>query len=328
MRPLADGSRLELVDMRIETMPKWLRSLVLSSSRLRGVRHLVIHECSGMTDELLERVSASSPLLVTVSIRSAPAITGHGLRLPALQELVLEDCDVDDGAMAAMATDCQSLVSLTLCGAARLRLLPIRSGSLVTLNLMQCEALEDDAIAAACAGCSALQALHVNECSRLEQPSFRSPELRRLHLGECDGLSAATFSPSHWATPSLTCLSITHCRQPDLNLDHAGWPASLRDVTLDHCTALSDQALRRLSQLCARLERLVVRSCPRVRAPELDAPCLTELDFGSCDQLCTQAVAAVLERCPRLARLELAGCDMVHTAELMETARAQLSQIS
>jgi hypothetical protein len=136
LRPLADGSRLELVDVRLEAMPRWLRSLVLSSSSMRGVRHLVIHECSGLTDELLERLFASAPLLVSVSIRSAPAVTGHGLRLPALQDLVLQDCDVDDDAVAAAVSDCQSLLSLTLGGAARLRLLPIRSRSLSTLNLV------------------------------------------------------------------------------------------------------------------------------------------------------------------------------------------------
>jgi hypothetical protein len=309
-------------------MPEWLRSLVLSSSRWKGMRHLVIHDCSGITDKLLERLSATSPLLVTVSIRAAPAVTGRGMRLPALQELMLEGCDVDDAAVAAITSACRALLALTLCGAARLRLLPIRSGSLLTLKLLQCAALEDAGIAAACAGCPALQALYVNECARLEQPSVRSAELRRLHLGECAQLTSATFSSSHWSTPSLTCLTIAHCRQPNLFLDHAGWPPSLLDVTLDRCTALSDEAVGRLGQVCSRLERLVVRSCPRIRAPALEGPCLTELDFGSCEQLSTQAIAAVLPRCPNLARLELAGCDLVHTAELSEDAQVRLLRMS
>jgi hypothetical protein len=192
---------------------------------------------------------------------------------------------------------------------------------------VQCEALEDGAIAAACAGCSALQALHLNECGRLAAPCVRSAQLRKLHVGECAGLTAATFGPSHWDTPALTCLSIAHCRQPCLDLDQAGWPASLLDVSLDRCTALSDQALQRMVLFCQGLQRLVVRSCPRVQAPQLNSLCLTELDFGSCEQLCTRGVAGVLQGCPRLVRLELSGCDMVHVAELPPDAQAQLLRL-
>jgi len=320
LRPLSDPSRLELIDIRIDALPRWVLTLLLSVANPHAVRHLVAHNCSGVTDQLLCRLCAAAPGIETMSLRSATdgGFTGHGVRLAALQQLQLEGSGVDDEAVAQITAGCPALYGLTLVGAPRLCAVPVRSTSIRVVRLQRCERVSDAAIGAICEGCCGLEVLHIDECRALTAPVLHSPTLTRLHLGECSGLENAVLSGACFRLPALSALSVTYCSQPGLTFDDAAWPASLRDIALDGCAALSDAALGRLSRMCSRLERLAARSCQQLQAPLVESISLTEIDFGSCEHLAPSGVAVVLAGCPRLIRLELGGCDQLQSQELSQ----------
>lgn len=311
LHPLADSSRLEMTGVNLNAVPRWIISVTLSSSRMGRVEHVTVHECPGTTDALLSRLGGAAHGLLTLRIRSAPAVTGRALRLSRLQELVLEGCDVDDASATALSSGCPALLSLTVRGASRLCDAPISSPSLRRVSLQKCRLLVDATITAICEGCPALQELRAEECPSVVEPAARSLSLRRLEFEECSGLAASALSSSHLSTPALTSLSLAYCRQPGLVLDDAAWPPELQRVKLDGCHALTDHALGRLCSMSVRLEALSARSCPLLRSPHISGASLVEVDLGSCEGLVSDALRDLLDVCPSLSGIDVSGASLV-----------------
>lgn len=191
VRPLKDPTSLALDGLTLERLPPWMVRHLLSEARLRQVNHVVVSDCSGVTDEQVCMLCMGAPELRSLTCRSCPALYAQGLRAAHLTALTLVECGITDAAATELGRSCPCLRKLALLQCRELRRPSMASATLATLSLQGSAGLEDEAVAALCAGCPELEELDLSECGALACPHLAGgARLRVLRLEMCGGLGA------------------------------------------------------------------------------------------------------------------------------------------
>ena len=333
LRPLKDPTSLSLENLPLERLPMWMKRLLLSEARLRQVRHVVVSDCTGVTDAQLALLCVGAPHLVSLTASGCHEMSADQLQAQDLTALTLINCGVTDASASAMGRSCPQLLELALLQCPRLRAPTIASATLTSISLQGCAELLDAAVASLCAGCPRLESLDLSECRALTRPRPSGAELRKLRLEECSGLASGALEALS-ELPGLTALSLAYCRQLGLGelINEGGgegggegesggdggadwrvpWPPSLRKLDVASCGAwFDDAAAAWLRERCACIEELRLSGCTGLVAPPLGSSSLRSLELVGCDAITADAVHAALRRSPDLRSLDIRGCDTV-----------------
>jgi hypothetical protein len=292
----------------------------------------------------------------------APGLPAHGAALGGLQSLRLGGCRqlTDAGLAAALAATC-ALRTADLSGTAAAALAADALGSacggtLYTLHLSSCAALDTEALAIVLVGCLHLRTLVLSRCARVSALAFHhsSHSLRTLDVSFCP-LGHAELVDVAANCPELVGLSVRGCAgvEDETLLELATVCTELEAVDVGHCPALSDGALRALGASCRNLTELQIDGsaqigdeavaamveacpllalvslahCPRLRGPALYALArhshfLRELDVSFCDALNEGALVHLARHCAQLEAVRASGCGWLGPAGLEQVVRS------
>jgi len=276
----------------------------------RAIRGLRVLGLRGVGKEVGE------PLGVPHAEHLSELVAAH----PRLQELVLADSGLEDGALGALgglsrlsALDLSGCDTLTGSGLARLA---SGFGALEELELRGCRRMGDSGLKAVC-GLPTLVSLGLEGCRNLTngpnglRQLSRLTLLQRLNLKHCELLSDAGLD-ALTSLKRLDNLSIGGCRRVTnsglASLSHL--TTTLTDLDLSDCPKITDRGLRHLAPLTA-LEVLDLSETSikghglRVLATRLVR--LNELAFEHCASLEDIALAHVA-RVTSLQKLSLHHC--------------------
>ena len=132
LRPLKDPSSLSLENLPLERLPMWMKRLLLSEARLKQVRHVVVSDCTGVTDAQLALLCVGAPQLLSLTASGCREMSADQLRAPHLTALTLINCGVTDAAAGAIGSSCPQLLELALLQCPRLRAPSIASATLTS----------------------------------------------------------------------------------------------------------------------------------------------------------------------------------------------------
>lgn len=240
--------------------------------------------------------AARPPHAPAVADRTFRAAVIHTLRVPRAE-------GADDGALKAVAEtargffrclDAAKAPNLTDAG---LRAVAMASPNLQELTIDQCEGIKGAGLAA------------VADCC---------PRLRSISLAGCRWLGGWVLARLGNGCTMLETLNLDfHSRMTDDDLRGCvRHSSSLTDVSLRHCTGLSDPGVLAVARSGTRLRRLVL---DRKEMPYriTDVACLalaqhcsslTDLSLHNCEKITDSGVSWVAGACHSMTSLDLRGC--------------------
>eukprot|EP00899_Mesostigma_viride_P021235 jgi/Mesvir1/29112/Mv18418-RA.1 len=304
----------------------------------KGLKHLSVARCSGVTDGGVLAIAGACQGLESLNVAATQigdaAIQAVAASCPGLQRLVVTNCKrVSDASLVSVAKHCRQLVALSVD-----ETLVTDAG--VTAVAQNCPRLRqlavganasDAAIAQVAAHCPALETLGVANCKRVTDASIKRiaeccPRLTRLDAGGAgirdEGISAL----------ATTCPRLRHL---DLGLGRCTVPLILRSLAgadapdtrgggiavLAGCKQLeyldvsdwqrvTDEGIAEVARGCTRLRHLAVTECKLltdVGISRVAASCsgLQEL-IVSHTKITAAGLKAVASGCPELRYVDLA----------------------
>ena len=218
--------------------------------RCRNLQKVSVYNCSKITDESLISLSRCTQM-VELNASSCERITDHGLRQFAsgcklLKVLFLEECNITDEGIKHVARGCPDLerVSLAYCKGVSNVSLEILSQSCVNLSSLDISYLKNITIDP-----------HTNEIF------LRWKRLKQLHLR---GMSQ--FVDQGVEHPTLKTMSLSWCKNlTDQALTQiTKGCASLTNLDLAYCAAISTNGIHTLTQHAPNLRYLNIRGCEKI----------------------------------------------------------------
>ncbi|KAK2179107.1 hypothetical protein NP493_513g01000 [Ridgeia piscesae] len=168
--------------------------------------------------------------------------------------LDLSECDISDCGLSHIAKTCKLLIKIDLNSAKANRTTVSSAGvcilatscpHLQVVYLRRCPHVTDDAVVAIARHCPQLRELNVGGCSQLTDVSLEA-------LAASRHLSSVNFSRANVTDAGVLSLVAGDCG------------ASLKEVHMNHCGALSDEAIEAVLQCCPNITILLFDGCPKL----------------------------------------------------------------
>ncbi|GBG25603.1 F-box/LRR-repeat protein 2 [Hondaea fermentalgiana] len=220
-----------------------------------------------------------------------------------LDHIVIDqDTEVSDADLCRIASKCPQLRSFTALRCAKVSAHGLKmffglSRKLESVHLEHCTHLDAPTLARLAEKCSDLRSLHVSHCPKLD------PSCIRVLVQQCN----------------LEKLVIRHCQDVSsdavADLQKTSMRLGLRELNLEGCTALDDNALRSIALACPELEILTLSGIKSISdrafaALAKNCPRLRRLEARDCSGVGSVGIALVLQLCKTLEHLEVAGTNI------------------
>jgi hypothetical protein len=283
--------------------PELLRSIAVRNPRMSK---LSVQSCKHVNDQAIYAVASACHSLREIDVSDCPFVTfqtlnailgslGELRRLnasgceknvelaitrphPNLQEILISDCEVDDGTALSIATGCPNLRKLDISGSAAI----------------SCETV-----------------LALTRCSQLQSLSFGDIAVgggdgnERGEMGGAGSDSGSDMDPSPLGSIKDDHIEMLATRCPEL-----------REVEITGCGSLTGAAVAQLLCHCRKLSKLSLRSCdsltdciiPFGTDGSFDNFGLRALELQNCGYINDLAILNIVSRCPNLKDLNLYGC--------------------
>ncbi|XP_006002188.1 protein AMN1 homolog [Latimeria chalumnae] len=173
---------------------------------------------------------------------------------PRMEKLDLHDCEVSDVALRQIRRICKQLkkINLNSTGSNRLSISSEGIKALATscpylseVSLKCCN-VSDEGILALAHNCRLLQVVNISGCVNITDASLRA-------LGQnCKFLQSINFSATKVTNDGITALVSGQCSK------------SLKEVHMDHCVNLSDEAIEAVLTYCPQIDILLFHECPLI----------------------------------------------------------------
>jgi hypothetical protein len=281
--------------------PELLRSIAVRNPRMSK---LSVQSCKHVNDQAIYAVASACHSLREIDVSDCPFVTfqtlnailgslGELRRLnasgceknvelaitrlhPNLQEILISDCEVDDGTALSIANGCPNLRKLDISGST---------------------AISADTI------------LALTRCSHLQSLSFGD-------IGGNGGMNAGDGEDSESDSGSDTDRSPLGSIKDDHIELLAARCSELREVEITGCGALTGAAAAHLLCRCRKLSKLSMRSCDSLTDCVIPFGAdgsmgnfgLRALELQNCGYINDLAILNIVSRCPSLKDLNLYGC--------------------
>ncbi|KAI0208447.1 antagonist of mitotic exit network 1-like [Lamellibrachia satsuma] len=168
--------------------------------------------------------------------------------------LDLSECDIGDIGLSHIASTCKLLIKIDLNSAKASRTAISSEGvcdlakncpHLQVVYLRRCHHVTDDAVVAIARRCRQLRELNVGGCCQLTDTSLEA--LAANHY-----LTSVNFSRANVTDAGVLRLVSGECG------------ASLKEVHMNNCAALSDEAIEAVMQYCTNITILLFDGCPKL----------------------------------------------------------------
>ncbi|KAI3944534.1 hypothetical protein MKW92_049863 [Papaver armeniacum] len=348
--------------------------------QLPSLRSLALVGCCFIDDEGLANIRQGSMSLETLNMSNCPNVSHVGLsavtngavslrqliiaygspvtlsltdcmqRLPMLQSVKLDGCQLTSSALKAIGDWCISLrdISLSKCVGVMddgLSLLVARHKELKKLDISCCREITRLSMDSITNSCTSLTSLRMESCSFVSREAFISIGKKCHFLEELDftdtevddeGLKSISRGSRLSVLRIGICLNITdeglihvgmHCpklieldlyRSPsitDLGIAAiaSGCP-NLEIINLAYSTDITDSSLLSLSK-CTKINTLEMRGCPNISSTGFSAIAqgckrLTKLDIKSCFNINDSGMALLAHFSQSLKQINLSYCSV------------------
>lgn len=196
--------------------------------------------------------------------------------------------------------------------------------SLVSLSLFTCWKISDECIGVICNNCFGLKELDLSDCWLITDAAMKTigenlMNLTILKISGCRKITGSGFAPLG-SNLRLVHFDMSFCvGVQDIGAIHlsGACAASLKDLNISYCTALSTRAIAILFTNCCSLKKLNMNgntACGEegLLSAAFAAPDLVELHACYCASAVTgQTISAISSCCLQLHTIEVADCPRI-----------------
>lgn len=250
---------------------------------LSNLRHLILNNCSGLTDDGIYSVSQLAPSLTKLHCRGISRLTDESLRFVA-QMPHLEDIDFG---LCRLLTD----------KGVRYLAQSKNRAVLTSVNFYYCRNISDQALIELAGHHPMIQTLNVAGCHLLTDTGLSRvatqcrEHLQHLNVAGCGKLTHESIA-----------IIATHCPQ-------------LRMLNLSNVKSTDDKCVQLLWKNCEHMEMLCLKECDRVtdnafKDRSFMWPKLKHLDLTYCTEVGDPGMLQIAMFCPALKMLRMTGCKL------------------
>jgi hypothetical protein len=305
------------------TVAALLHRVALTSLSVAGLDELGAASC---------RALATQQRLTQLSVAGCAGICANdwrALKLPALTDLSIAGCAVDDVAITDLSCCSGSLTSLNLRSCNRLTAAGLHAvasylPALTDLNLskIRADSLTDEALAQIAAGCPRLQRLHAAASDSVGFKAMSAvaclSALRDLCVAGCGSVgNECLLALGSGGCTALECVDLSgcvRCRDSGLRALTAGCPR-LESLFVMGLRGLSDVGVRHAVRNCPSLTSICLMDCTALTDEALmwlgQLASLRLLNLGSCAQISSLGLQCLAQGCRLLQSLDLSNCSRV-----------------
>ncbi|XP_067674532.1 protein AMN1 homolog [Haliotis asinina] len=139
--------------------------------------------------------------------------------------------------------------------------------------------------------CRQLQVVYVRRCINLTDDAIialsqNCPQLRDLNIGGCPNITDRTLTALGQYSHFLKSLNFSRANITDdgvFNLVNGTCAKTLKEIHMDHCKHLTDEAVEAVTQFCPQINILLFHGCPLIT--EQARMALEELAVGRTSQM-------------------------------------------
>eukprot|EP00252_Welwitschia_mirabilis_P001693 TRINITY_DN11609_c0_g1_i1.p1 TRINITY_DN11609_c0_g1~~TRINITY_DN11609_c0_g1_i1.p1 ORF type:complete len:415 (-),score=45.20 TRINITY_DN11609_c0_g1_i1:223-1467(-) len=243
------------------------------ASAFHSLRSLVLRDCKGVTDAGLIAIGIGLSKLRLLDVTQCKKITDKGIqavaeRCTGLVSLRFDGCkSVTDASLETLSKNCRKLEELCCQG---------------------CVSVTDSGLSHLAQGCRCIQHLDMIKCAKISDSGLSKilevcTLLKVLKVTDCIKVGNKAFTSSASGFRNLEILMIGGCRHvTDFGIQtlvSVCGPA-LRNLQLEWCQQISDNAVGLVLTHCPQLENLNIACCDKITDTAFS--CLRDGQYGSC----------------------------------------------
>ncbi len=296
--------------------------------RLCSITTLNLSHLQHISPHTLKRLVACCPNLRSLNLSSSPALTDEIVisivqMCPHLEEIDLgwNENNLTPACVHALAKSCPNLRVVSFFSAKKMvtdESIEALSGctNLESLNLVNCSNITDRAVQLLTQKCKSLRELNLSGCTQLTTRSITSLSMHAPQL-ESLGLSNTPSDPHVIALAllqlkNLQSIQLAGFLNVDVVIDALATTCkALKKVDLFNCSFTQAETLKRLSQGCPNLEKVVLVCCKNLHATDLESFSGQNIRSIEFSYLTPFSLARLMEnlpnRFPNLERIEISG---------------------
>ncbi|KAI3974704.1 hypothetical protein MKX01_004433 [Papaver californicum] len=333
--------------------------------QLPDLKSLALVGCSDIDDDGLANIRQGSMSVETLNMSNCPNVTHIGLsavtkgavslrqliiaygspvtlsltdcmqRLPMLQSVKLDGCQLTSSALKAIGDWCISLrdISLSKCVGVMddgLSLLVARHKELRKLDITCCREITRLSIDSITNSCTSLTSLRMESCSLVSKEAFISIVKKCHFLEELDftdtevddeGLKSISRGSRFSVLRIGICLNIT-----DEGIIHVGMHCpKLIELDLYRSPAITDLGIAAIASGCPKLEIINIAFSEDITDSSLIylSKCqkINTLEMRGCPKISSMGLSAIAVGCKRLTKLDIKSCFNINDSGMALLAR-------